>query len=338
MFGQTLLELAIKNPHIVGITPAMPSGSSLNVVMQKYPHRTYDVGIAEGHAVTFSAGLASRGIVPYCVIYSSFLQRAFDQIIHDVALQNLHVVLCLDRAGLVGEDGATHHGAYDLAYLRPIPNMTICAPLDEYELAEMLRLAEVGCGPWAIRYPRGRGAGIRLAGQGEHQNTEGNVTGKSSRDSTEENPHTAEHQCYQPSIVVGRGRRITAGQDIAILSLGAAGQNALAAIRMLQNKGINAAHYDFRFLKPLDLALLQEVALNFHSVYTVEDGTVVGGFGSAVLEALNGMGYKGRTHILGIPDRFIGHGTVAQLQALCGYSGEEIAKRVENDKRREEAE
>ena len=338
VFGPTLLELAIKNPHIVGITPAMPSGSSLNVVMQKYPHRTYDVGIAEGHAVTFSAGLASRGIVPYCVIYSSFLQRAFDQIIHDVALQNLHVVLCLDRAGLVGEDGATHHGAYDLAYLRPIPNMTICAPLDEYELAEMLRLAEVGCGPWAIRYPRGRGAGIRLAGQGEHQNTEGNVAGKSFRDSKDANDPMAAPPRPQQPIIVGHGRRITAGQDIAILSLGAAGQNAHAAVRMLQNKGINAAHYDFRFLKPLDQALLQEVALNFHSVYTVEDGTVVGGFGSAVLEALNGMGYKGRTHILGIPDRFIGHGTVAQLQALCGYSGEEIAKRVENDKRREEAE
>lgn len=341
VFGQTLLELAVKNPHIVGITPAMPSGSSLNVVMQKYPHRTYDVGIAEGHAVTFSAGLASRGIVPYCVIYSSFLQRAFDQIIHDVALQNLHVVLCLDRAGLVGEDGATHHGAYDLAYLRPIPNMTICAPLDEYELAEMLRLAEVGCGPWAIRYPRGRGAGIRLAGPDEQtrsKDVEGNATGKTSRDSREEYPYTAESQCLQSPIVVGRGRCITAGEGIAILSLGAAGQNAHAAVEMLRDKGINAAHYDLRFLKPLDLALIQEVAQKFHSIYTVEDGTVVGGFGSAVLEALNGMGYRGRVHILGIPDRFIGHGSVAQLQAQCGYTGEGIAKLVENDWRSEQAE
>ena len=341
VFGQTLLELAVKNPHIVGITPAMPSGSSLNVVMQKYPHRTYDVGIAEGHAVTFSAGLASRGIVPYCVIYSSFLQRAFDQIIHDVALQNLHVVLCLDRAGLVGEDGATHHGAYDLAYLRPIPNMTICAPLDEYELADMLRLAEVGCGPWAIRYPRGRGAGIRLAGPDEQtrsKDVEGNATGKTSRDSREEYPYTAESQCLQSPIVVGRGRCITAGEGIAILSLGAAGQNAHAAVEMLRDKGINAAHYDLRFLKPLDLALIQEVAQKFHSIYTVEDGTVVGGFGSAVLEALNGMGYRGRGHILGIPDRFIGHGSVAQLQAQCGYTGEGIAKLVENDWRSEQAE
>lgn len=341
VFGQTLLELAVKNPHIVGITPAMPSGSSLNVVMQKYPHRTYDVGIAEGHAVTFSAGLASRGIVPYCVIYSSFLQRAFDQIIHDVALQNLHVVLCLDRAGLVGEDGATHHGAYDLAYLRPIPNMTICAPLDEYELADMLRLAEVGCGPWAIRYPRGRGAGIRLAGPDEQtrsKDVEGNATGKTSRDSREEYPYTAESQCLQSPIVVGRGRCITAGEGIAILSLGAAGQNAHAAVEMLRDKGINAAHYDLRFLKPLDLALIQEVAQKFHSIYTVEDGTVVGGFGSAVLEALNGMGYRGRVHILGIPDRFIGHGSVAQLQAQCGYTGEGIAKLVENDWRSEQAE
>lgn len=341
VFGQTLLELAVKNPHIVGITPAMPSGSSLNVVMQKYPHRTYDVGIAEGHAVTFSAGLASRGIVPYCVIYSSFLQRAFDQIIHDVALQNLHMVLCLDRAGLVGEDGATHHGAYDLAYLRPIPNMTICAPLDEYELADMLRLAEVGCGPWAIRYPRGRGAGIRLAGPDEQtrsKDVEGNATGKTSRDSREEYPYTAESQCLQSPIVVGRGRCLTAGEGIAILSLGAAGQNAHAAVEMLRDKGINAAHYDLRFLKPLDLALIQEVAQKFHSIYTVEDGTVVGGFGSAMLEALNGMGYRGRVHILGIPDRFIGHGSVAQLQAQCGYTGEGIAKLVENDWRSDQAE
>ena len=341
VLGKTLLELAVKNPHIVGITPAMPSGSSLNVVMQKYPHRTYDVGIAEGHAVTFSAGLASRGIVPYCVIYSSFLQRAFDQVIHDVALQNLHVVLCLDRAGLVGEDGATHHGAYDLAYLRPIPNMTICAPLDEYELADMLRLAEVGCGPWAIRYPRGRGAGIRLAGPDEQtrsKDVEGNATGKTSRDSREEYPYAAESQCLQSPIVVGRGRCLTAGEGIAILSLGAAGQNAHAAVEMLRDKGINVAHYDLRFLKPLDLALIQEVAQKFHSIYTVEDGTVVGGFGSAVLEALNGMGYRGRVHILGIPDRFIGHGSVAQLQAQCGYTGEGIAKLVENDWRSDQAE
>ncbi|MBM3405327.1 MAG: 1-deoxy-D-xylulose-5-phosphate synthase [Bacteroidetes bacterium] len=298
VFGRTIIELAEQNPKIVGITPAMPTGCSLNLMMVKMPHRAFDVGIAEQHAVTFSAGMAVHGYVPFCNIYSSFMQRAYDQIIHDVALQNLHVVFCLDRGGLVGEDGATHHGAYDLAYLRCVPNMTVASPLNEEELRNLMYTAQLeGKGPFAIRYPKGRGVMPNW-----------------------KTPLT--------EVPVGKGRKLKEGKDIAILTLGHVGNFALEASGTLEKEGISAAVYDMRYLKPLDESLLAEVLQHFSKVITVEDGAVKGGFGSAVLEFMNEKGYSAQVKRLGIPDQFIEQGTVQELYHLCGYDVEGIIKAV----------
>lgn len=290
VFGHTILELAHRNPAIVGITPAMLTGSSLNIMQQAMPDRVFDVGIAEQHAVTFAAGLAAQGMVPFCNIYSSFAQRAFDQIIHDVALQTLPVVLCLDRAGLVGDDGPTHHGVFDLAYLRPIPGITICAPSDDHELRRMMYTAQLpGHGPIVIRYPRG--ASIH-----------------------------AEWQCPLEEIPIGEGRQLRQGTDVAILALGHPANDALAAADQLLAQGITAAVYDMRFLKPLDTRLLDQIATaNYRRIITVEDGVRLGGFGEAVsdyfVEKYPSMVDKIR--ILAIPDEFITHGSVPQLKHLC---------------------
>jgi len=290
VFGHTIIELAEKNPAIVGITPAMASGCSLNMMMEQMPDRVFDVGIAEQHAVTFSAGLAAAGMVPFCNIYSSFAQRAYDQIIHDVALQKLPVVICLDRAGLVGDDGPTHHGTFDLAYMRPIPNLTVCAPMNEHELRNMMYTAQLpGKGPVVIRYPRGASV----------------------------------HSDWQSDfceIRIGEGRRLREGKDVAIISLGHPGNDAVAAAVELQNNGISAAVYDMRFLKPLDTRLLDDVAAaGYRRIVTVEDGCRMGGFGEAVLEyfAERHPQMVDRIQILAIPDEFITHGNVAQLKADC---------------------
>jgi 1-deoxy-D-xylulose-5-phosphate synthase len=294
VFGRTIIELAEKNPKIIGITPAMATGCSLNLMMNKMPERAFDVGIAEQHSVTFSAGLAASGCIPFCNVYSTFLQRAYDQIIHDVALQNLPVVFCLDRAGLVGEDGATHHGAYDLAYLRCIPNMTIAAPMNEEELRNMMYTAQLERkGPFAIRYPRGRGIN-------SHWKTPFNV------------------------LPVGKGRIIRDGKDAAILTIGTIGNEALKACELLDIQGISVALYDFRFLKPIDTELLNEVFRQFRHVITVEDGTIIGGFGTAVAEFMAEHGYSAQVRRLGIPDSFIEHGTIAELYHECGYDTEGI--------------
>ena len=290
VFGHTILELAQKNPAIVGITPAMLSGCSLGIMQQAMPERVFDVGIAEQHAVTFAAGLAAQGMVPFCNIYSSFAQRAYDQIIHDVALQHLQVVICLDRAGLVGEDGATHHGTFDLAYLRPIPGITVCAPMDEHELRNMMYTAQLpDHGPVVIRYPRGCSV------------------------------HSDWKSTFN-EIRVGEGRCIRKGSDVAIISLGHPGNDALAAAEDLQQQGISAAVYDMRFLKPLDTRLLDEVATaGYRRIVTVEDGIKTGGFGEAVMEYLaeKHPSETAKVCILAIPDRFIPHGTIAQLKADC---------------------
>lgn len=287
VFGKTIVELARENNKIVGITPAMPTGSSLNIMMAQIPDRAFDVGIAEQHAVTFAAGLASGGMIPFCNIYSSFMQRAYDQIIHDVALQKLQVVFCLDRAGLVGEDGATHHGAYDLAYLRAIPNIVVASPMNEEEMRNMLYTAQLEeMPPFAIRYPRGRGV-------------------------------MPEWKTEFQKIEPGKGRLVTSGSDLVVLSLGPVGNNVEKAIKEFGNSSI--AHYDMRFLKPLDENILHDVFQNFKKVITVEDGTVIGGFGSAVLEFMSDHNYSSSVKRLGIPDRFIEHGTIEELQAECGY-------------------
>ncbi len=300
VLGRTLLELARTNPHIVAITAAMPTGTSLNMLMQELPAQAFDVGIAEPHAVTFAAGLAVEGFTPFCVIYSSFLQRAYDQIIHDVALQNLHVVFCLDRAGLVGDDGATHHGVFDLAYLRIVPNLTICAPSDEYEMEAMIRLAARSCGPWVIRYPRGNALGEKAL----HNTTD---------------------------LQAGRGRTISAESNCnaALLTLGTVYKNALEAREILAEQGIHVAHYDFRFLKPLDLELLKHVSQRYKYLFAVEDGVMVGGFGSAILEALSGSQSENKVIRLGVPDKFIAHGSIDQLQNECGYSARKIVQKVQ---------
>lgn len=298
VFGHTLVELARRNQRIVGITPAMPTGSSLNIMMQKMPDRAFDVGIAEQHAVTFSAGLAADGMMPFCNIYSTFMQRAYDQVVHDVALQKLNVVFCLDRAGLVGADGATHHGALDLSYMRAVPNMTVAAPMDEPELRNMMFTAQLpDKGPFTIRYPRGRGV-------------------------------TVDWQQPMQEIPMGKGRRLKSGDDIAILTIGHTGNFASEAIRNLQDQSISIAHYDMRFLKPLDEELLHEVGKKFKTVVTVEDGTVVGGLGSAVMEFMGEHQYQVRIRKLGIPDRFIDHGKPEELQKLCGFDAEGIAAAV----------
>ena len=296
VFGKTLLELARQNPRIVGVTPAMPSGCSMNIMMKEMPDRTFDVGIAEGHAVTFSGGMAKDGLMPFCNIYSSFSQRAYDNIIHDLAILNLPVVMCLDRAGLVGEDGSTHHGAFDLAALRPIPNLTIASPMNEHELRKLMYTAQLpGKGTFVIRYPRGRGA-------------------------------LRDWHCKLEEIEVGTGRRLTDGEDLAILTLGPIAYQAQEAIRQA---GFSVAHYDLRFLKPLDNKLLHEVGQRFKRIITIEDGVRNGGMGSAVLEWMDDHGYTPRVVRLGLPDsEFVEHGTVQQLYKKCRIDAESIKEEI----------
>ena len=302
VFGRTLLELAGENQRIVGVTPAMPSGCSMNILMKAMPDRAFDVGIAEGHAVTFSAGLAKEGLQPFCNIYSSFMQRAYDNIIHDVAILKLPVVLCLDRAGLVGEDGPTHHGAFDLAYLRPIPNLTIASPMDEHELRRLMYTAQLpDKGPFAIRYPRGRGVKV-------------------------------DWQCPLEEVPVGKGRRLKEGKDVAVLTIGPIGNVAAKAIaRFEQETGQSVAHYDMRFLKPLDEEILQEVGQRFTRIVTAEDGVLKGGMGAAVLEYMADHGFTPRVARVGIPDNFVEHGAVKELHRICGMDEEGIIKALKRN-------
>ena len=299
VFGHTILELAEKNEKIFGITPAMPSGSSLNIMMKSMPHRAIDVGIAEQHAVTLSAGMATQGLKVYCNIYSSFMQRAYDQAVHDVAIQKLPVIFCLDRAGLVGEDGPTHHGAYDIAYFRCIPNMIISAPMNEQELRNLMYTAQLETTqlPFVIRYPRGEGV-------------------------------MPEWRKPFEEIEIGKGRKLRDGKDIAILSFGHPGNFAAVAIRELKSESITPAHYDMRFAKPLDETLLHEALQNYEKIITVEDGTVIGGFGSAVAEFMAEHHYKNDLKILGIPDRIIEHGTLKELHRECGFDAPAIVDAV----------
>ncbi|MDE3211676.1 MAG: 1-deoxy-D-xylulose-5-phosphate synthase, partial [Bacteroidota bacterium] len=299
VFGHTIIELAQKNDKIMGITPAMPSGSSLKFMMDKMPDRAFDVGICEQHAVTLSAGLATRGMKVFCNIYSSFMQRAYDQVIHDVAIQNLPVVFCLDRAGLVGEDGPTHHGAYDIAFMRCIPNMVVSAPMNESELRDLMYTAQLPKtkGPFSIRYPRGEGV-------------------------------KAEWQTRMKEIKIGTGRKLKDGTGMAILSFGHPGNFAAAAIREVMAEGINPAHYDMRFVKPLDEKLLHEVFARYSKIITVEDGTVKGGFGSAILEFMAENNYVARVKVLGIPDMIVEHGTLKELQREVGIDPDHIARAI----------
>ena len=299
VFGHTIVELAEKNKKIVGVTPAMPSGSSLNIMMKAMPERSFDVGIAEQHAVTFSAGMATQGLVPFCNIYSSFMQRAYDQVIHDVALQNLNVVFCLDRGGLVGADGATHHGAYDLAYMRCIPNMVVSAPMNEEELRNLMFSAQLeDKGPFTIRYPRGNGVML-------------------------------DWKTPFKEIKTGKGRKITNGEDIAILSIGHPGNFAQEAIAKMSDSGISIAHYDMRFVKPLDEMLLHEIFSKFKKIITIEDGCIMGGFGSAIIEFMVDQKYQSEVVRLGIPDEYIHHGTQEELWDECGFDVAAIIKTIE---------
>lgn len=289
VFGRTIIELAEKNDKIVGITPAMPTGSSMNLMMAAMPDRVFDVGIAEEHAVTFAAGLAAQGMVPFCNIYSSFMQRAYDQVIHDVALQKLHVVFCLDRGGLVGEDGATHHGAFDLAYFRSIPNLTICSPINEEDLRNMMYTAQLpGAGTYVIRYPKGRGV-------------------------------MKDWQRPMERLIAGTGKTISEGRDVAIISIGPIGNEVIKATEKLKITGISAAHYDIRFLKPIDENLLHDIFRKFDKIISVEDGTIIGGLGSAIAEFMADHHYEAQLIRLGIPDRFIEQGSVGELWRECGY-------------------
>lgn len=300
VFGETLLELAKVNPRIVGVTPAMPTGCSMNIMMKVMPDRAFDVGIAEGHAVTFAAGMAKDGLQPFCNIYSSFAQRAYDNVIHDMALLNLPVVLCLDRAGLVGEDGATHHGAFDIAALRPIPNLTIASPMNEHELRNLMYTAQLeGKGSFVIRYPRGHGVLVDW------------------RNKMEE-------------IKIGTGRRLKEGSEVAVLSVGPIGNNVTKAIAEAEKacQGLNVAHYDMRFIKPLDEQLLEEISAGFKEVITVEDGVRNGGFGSSVLEWMADRDIRIRVTRLGLPDEFVEHGTVDQLQHIVGIDVDSIADTI----------
>ncbi|KAA6338039.1 1-deoxy-D-xylulose-5-phosphate synthase [termite gut metagenome] len=298
VFGNTLLELAKANDKIVGITPAMPSGCSMNLLMNEMPDRAFDVGIAEGHAVTFSAGMAKDGLLPFCNIYSSFMQRAYDNVIHDVAILKLNVVLCLDRAGLVGEDGPTHHGAFDLACLRPIPNLIIASPMDEHELRKLMYTAQLpDKGPFVIRYPRGRGS-------------------------------LSDWRCPFEEIQIGKGRKLKDGKDLAVLTIGAIGNLAAKAIVRAEAQGMSIAWYDLRFLKPLDEALLHEVGRSFKKIITVEDGVVRGGMGSAVLEFMADNGYQPEVKRMGVPDEFIEHGSIPELYQLCGMDEEGIYHQI----------
>jgi 1-deoxy-D-xylulose-5-phosphate synthase len=295
VFGHTMVELAEANPKIMGITPAMPSGCSLNIMMKAMPERAFDVGIAEQHAVTFSAGLATQGMVPFCNIYSSFMQRAYDQVVHDVALQNLHVVFCLDRGGLAGADGPTHHGAFDLAYFRCIPNMVVSAPMNEQELRNLMYTAQLdkNAGPFSIRYPRGNGV-------------------------------MPEWRTPLEELPIGKGRKVRAGKDVAILTIGHPGNFAVDACETLSAKGISAAHYDMRFVKPIDEEMLHEVFSKYSAVITVEDGCIQGGFGSAVIEFMADHGYTAKLKRLGIPDKWIEHGEQTQLWKECGFDTDAI--------------
>lgn len=297
VFGHTLVELAEKNEKIVAITPAMPTGSSMTYMMERFPERSFDVGISEEHAVTFSAGLAKDGMQPFCCIYSSFLQRAYDQIIHDVAIQGLPVTLCIDRAGIVGEDGVTHHGCYDLSYLRCIPGMTIAAPMDEHTLRHLMFTAQaVPHGPLAIRYPRGGG-------------------------------EMAQWQCKMHAIPFGKGRKLRDGEnDIAVLSIGNIGTTVIHAIEKAEASGASVAHYDMIFLKPIDETILQEVAQRYRRIVTVENGTIIGGLGTTVMEWMNDRNYHPQIKRIGIPDSFITQGTIPQLHKLCGMDVDSIAE------------
>lgn len=299
VFGHTIIELAEQNEKIMGITPAMPSGSSLKFMMEKMPHRAIDVGICEQHAVALSAGLATQGMKVFCNIYSSFMQRAYDQVVHDVAIQKLPVVFCLDRAGLVGEDGPTHHGAYDIAYFRCIPNMIISAPMNEHQLRNLMYTAQLESvtDPFVIRYPRGEGV-------------------------------MPDWRTPFEEIPVGKGRKMKDGEDVAILTLGHPGNFATAAIRELRTDGINPAHYDMRFAKPIDEGLLHEVFGKYDKIVTVEDAAIIGGFGSAVLEFMNKHQYNAEVKILGIPDRIVEHGTLKELHRECGYDAQGIVETV----------
>jgi 1-deoxy-D-xylulose-5-phosphate synthase len=300
VFGITLLELARKNDKIVGITPAMTSGCSMKILMDEMPDKAFDVGIAEQHAVTFSAGLAAQGIIPYCNIYSSFLQRAYDQIIHDVALQKLPVVFCIDRGGIVGADGATHQGIFDIAYLRSIPNMIISAPMTEEELRNLLYTAQVrDQGPFAIRYPRGRG-------------------------------RNADWKKPFKEIEIGKARIVRSGKDIAVLTIGTAGNMASDALERLELENIDAEHWDMRFVKPLDKDCLHGIFRKFQHVLIVEDGVLAGGFGSAVIEFMCDNGYQANVKRLGVPDAFIDHGSQAELYKECGYDADSIFEAVKS--------
>ncbi len=308
VFGKTLLELAQQNDKIVGVTPAMPTGCSMNIMMQAMPDRTFDVGIAEGHAVTFSGGMAKDGLLPFCNIYSSFMQRAYDNIIHDAAIMRLNMVLCLDRAGIVGEDGPTHHGAFDMAFLRPIPNLTIASPLDEHELRKLMYTAQLpDKGTFVIRYPRGSGSLI-------------------------------DWHCDFEELPIGRGRCLKEGTDLAVLSIGPIGTEVAQAITMAEMEAANSgrklsvAHYDMRFLKPIDTDLLDEVGHIFNRIITVEDGVVEGGLGSAVLEYMSDHNLAPHVHRIGIPDRFIEHGTVPELRHLIGMDAAAISKAIQEMK------
>ena len=288
VFGYTLLELAEQNNKIIGVTPAMPTGCSMNILMKAMPNRTFDVGIAEGHAITFSGGMAKEGLLPFCNIYSSFMQRAYDNLIHDVAIQKLNFVLCLDRAGLVGEDGPTHHGVFDMAYLRPIPNLIIASPYDEHELRRLMYTAQLpNQGSFVIRYPKGRGTQVNW-------------------------------KCPLEPIEIGKGRKLKAGTDLAVITIGPIGNDAAKAIEEAEKQtGKNIAHYDLRFLKPLDESMLHEIGKNFQHIVTIEDGVLKGGMGSAILEFMSDNNYMPTVKRLGIPDQFIQHGPVEDLRAIC---------------------
>lgn len=302
VFGETLVELAEKNEKIVGVTPAMPTGCSMNILMQKMPERGFDVGIAEGHAVTFSGGMAKDGLIPFCNIYSSFAQRAYDNLIHDIALTKQNVVLCLDRAGLVGEDGATHHGAFDLAYLRPIPNLTICSPYDEHELRRMMYTAQLpDMGPVVIRYPRGSGLLV-------------------------------DWKCPLEKIEVGTAREMKPGKDLAVLSIGPIGNTAAKAISKIEESmpEISIAHFDIRFLKPIDKNTLKKIGQNFDKIITIEDGVKMGGLGSAVLEFMAENNFCPKIKVLGLPDEFVEHGSVAELQHEVGIDLEGICNQIKS--------
>jgi len=298
VFGHTIVELAEKNEKIMGVTPAMPSGSSLNIMMKAMPNRSFDVGIAEQHAVTFSAGLSTQGIIPFCNIYSSFMQRAYDQVLHDVAIQNLNVVFCLDRGGLVGADGATHHGAYDLAYMRNIPNMIVSAPMNETELRNLMFTSQQeNMGPFCIRYPRGRGV-------------------------------LTDWKNKMTPIPVGKGRKLSDGKDIAILSIGHPGNFAQEAIKKLKDFDISIAHYDMRFVKPLDGIMLHEIFSKFKKIITVEDGCLMGGFGSSIIEFMADNNYHSKVIRLGIPDKYINHGTQKELWNECQFDSQAIVEQI----------